>query len=118
MKLFILSLLICLSSCSPKSPYAGVEENAEVRIELAPTASFDGGLRRNSQEGYVLKVSKGGILLYRSGTVPASTQTFIPWSSVISVRIITPAPHESWFEKIWDWFKEEWDGVKGLFWIG
>jgi hypothetical protein len=47
---------------------------------------------------------------------------FIPWSSIVSVTIERPAPHESWFEdwfeKICDWFKKEWDGVKGLFWIG
>jgi hypothetical protein len=89
MKLFLLSLLFCLSSCSPQSPYAGVEKGAEVRIELPPTSSnFDGGLSRNSQQGFVLKVSKGGVLIqHRSGT-----ETFIPWSAVISVRIITPAP--------------------------
>jgi len=89
MKLFLLSLLIYLSSCSPQSPYAGVEKDAAVRIELPSSASFsDGGLSSNYQLGYVLKVSKGGTLIrHRSGT-----QTFIPWSSVVSVRIITPAP--------------------------
>ena len=90
MKLFLLPLLFCLSSCSPQSPDAGVEKGAEVQIDLAsPSVVPDGcgGEKRNRKEGYVLKVSKVGILLEEFGT-----ETFIPWSSVTSVRIITPAP--------------------------
>jgi hypothetical protein len=131
MKLFLLPLLFCLSSCSPQSPYAGVEVNARVRICLAGD---------KFRTGEVYKVTKAGVQISRTVSGYASPATkkageqgwredwereerekragektyieFYPWASIVSVTIERPAYHGSWFEEAWDWLKER------LFWIG
>jgi hypothetical protein len=122
MKLFLLPLLLCFSSCSPQSPYAGVANGADVRIGLV------GG---SSERGLVEVVTKAGVEISRLKPTPViesrgaysfeelrlltsngRISRFIPWSSIVSVTIERPAYHGSWFEEAWDWFKER------LFWIG
>jgi preprotein translocase subunit YajC len=111
----LLSLLLCLSACSIdyEAPYAGVKKGAKVIIETT---------ERGGTLGYVTAVTKEGVQIerYEETRVPLEKKNygllseeainaklaemkgknikvetivrFFPWTSVKSVRILSPAP--------------------------
>jgi hypothetical protein len=108
----LLFLLLCLSACSIdyEAPYAGVKKGAKVIIETT---------ERVGKSGYVTAVTKEGVQIerYVEPYVPLEKKeaglksfdeigkdeqarrlggetivSFFPWTSVKSVRILSPAP--------------------------
>ena len=113
MKLFLLPLLLCLSSCSPQSPYAGVEEGADVRIGLVGGSSERGLVEVVTKTGVEISRLKQKPVIERRGaysweelqllTSNERISRFIPWASIVSVTIERPANRKRrWLERVWN----------------
>lgn len=122
MKLFLLPLLLCFSSCSPQSPYAGVEVNAVVRIHLEGNKSSCGVVEEVTKAGIQISRTELGYaspLKKKAGELASLEEhervlrekfegqktyiEFYPWASIVSVTIERPANRKRrWLERVWN----------------
>ena len=122
MKLFLLPLLLCFSSCSPQSPYAGVEVNAVVRIHLEGNKSSCGVVKEVTKAGVQISRTVDGYaspLKKKAGELASLEEhqrvlrekfegqktyiEFYPWASIVSVTIERPANRKRrWLERVWN----------------